>query len=178
MKLSNIWGHFCTITKHKFYVFKLSIRAGIPIRGLLHDLSKYSPTEFFEGVKFYNGKRSPISFCRKEHGYSKAWLHHKGRNKHHFEYWIDLVAPDKTPVIPFKYTAEMVCDTLSASLVYNGKEWNQRMPLEYFNRRTDREYLNEKNEKVLLEVYEQVAKEGIKKVVTKKNLKKIYETYV
>ena len=112
MKIEKFFKHLHTVNKHRFYVFKLSIKAGIPIRGLLHDLSKYSPTEFFEGVKYYNGKRSPITICRQENGYSEAWLHHKGRNKHHFEYWIDLQAENKTPVIPYKYAAEMICDTL------------------------------------------------------------------
>ena len=100
MKLGNLLKHFHTVNKHRFYVFKLSIKAGIPIRGVLHDLSKYSPTEFFEGVKYYNGKRSPITICRQENGYSEAWLHHKGRNKHHYEYWYDYDAPENSPVMP------------------------------------------------------------------------------
>ena len=81
-------------------------------------------------------------------------------------------------VIPFKYTVEMVCDTLAAGLVYLGKDWDQSEPLQYFNRRKDREYLNDKIENVMLEVYRQVEKNGIKKTVTKKNLKKIYNMYV
>lgn len=176
--IKNFFGHLHTINKHRFYVFKLSIRAGIVFRGLMHDLSKYSPVEFFEGVKYYNGKRSPIPFCKKEKGYSKAWLHHKGRNKHHFEYWIDNVAPNKTPVIPYKYTVEMICDTIAAGLVYKGKEWTNSSPLEYYNNRKDKEYINEDIKKVLVTVYEQVAKNGINKTITRKNLKKIYNTYV
>ena len=43
--------HFNLITKHRWIVFKLCVKAGIPFRGLLHDLSKYSPTEFIESVK-------------------------------------------------------------------------------------------------------------------------------
>lgn len=176
--IKNFFGHLHTINKHRFYVFKLSIRAGIPFRGLMHDLSKYSPVEFFEGVKYYNGKRSPISFCKQEKGYSKAWLHHKGRNKHHFEYWIDNVAPNKTPIIPYKYTVEMICDTIAAGLVYKGKEWTNSSPLEYYNNRKDKEYINEDIKQVLVTVYEQVAKNGINKTITRKNLKKIYNTYV
>lgn len=176
--IKNFFGHLHTINKHKFYVFKLSIRAGIPFRGLMHDLSKYTPVEFFEGVKYYNGKRSPISFCKQEKGYSKAWLHHKGRNKHHFEYWIDNMAPNKTPIIPYKYTVEMICDTIAAGLVYKGKEWTNSSPLEYYNNRKDKEYINEDIKKVLVTVYEQVAKNGINKTITRKNLKKIYNTYV
>lgn len=177
-QIKNFFGHLHTINKHRFYVFKLSIRAGILFRGLMHDLSKYSPVEFFEGVKYYNGKRSPISFCKQEKGYSKAWLHHKGRNKHHFEYWIDNMAPNKTPIIPYKYTVEMICDTISAGLVYKGKEWTNSSPLEYYNNRKDKEYINEDIKQVLVTVYEQVAKNGINKTITRKNLKKIYNTYV
>ena len=178
MKIMNFFRHLHTVNKHRFYVFKLSIKAGIPIRGLLHDLSKYSPTEFWEGVKYFNGRKSPISVCIEENGYSKAWLHHKGRNKHHFEYWIDLQAENKTPVIPYKYAAEMICDTLAASLVYNGKEWKRDTPLNYYNKRKDKEYINPKIQKFLLTVYEQVSKEGIDDVVTSHNLKKIYEECV
>ena len=178
MKIENFFKHLHTVNKHRLYVFKLSIKAGIPVRGLLHDLSKYSPTEFWEGVKYYNGKRSPISVCKQENGYSEAWLHHKGRNKHHFEYWIDLTTENKTPMIPYKYAVEMVCDTLAASLVYNGKEWKRDTPLNYFNKRKDKEYINLGIQKFLLTVYEQIANDGIDKVVTSHNLKKIYEECV
>ena len=100
----NIIKHFITITKHKWLVLILCIKAGIPWRGIVHDLSKYSPTEFIESVKYYQGDHSPITECKKENGYSKAWLHHKGRNKHHYEYWYDREAPDQTPMIPVSYT--------------------------------------------------------------------------
>ena len=118
----NIIKHFITITKHKWLVLILCIKAGIPWRGIVHDLSKYSPTEFIESVKYYQGDHSPITECKKENGYSKAWLHHKGRNKHHYEYWYDREAPDQTPMIPYQYTVEMICDGLAAGIVYNGKK--------------------------------------------------------
>ena len=103
--IKNMVLHFNLVNKHRFKVFKLCCKAGIPFRGLMHDLSKYSITEFFESAKYYNGGFSPISTCKKENGYSKAWLHHKGRNKHHHEYWYDYAAPDKAAVIPYKYLA-------------------------------------------------------------------------
>ena len=174
MKIMNFFRHLHTVNKHRFYVFKLSLKAGIPMRGLLHDLSKYSPIEFWEGVKYFNGRKSPISVCVQENGYSKAWLHHKGRNKHHFVYWIDFATEEKAAVIPYKYAVEMICDTLAASIVYNGKEWKKDTQLNYYNKRTDKEYINPKIQKFLLTVYEQIAKDGIDKVITRKNLKKIY----
>ena len=92
MKIKNVVEHFCTITKHRWVVFKLCTKVGEPWRGLVHDLSKYSPTEFWEGVKYFNGHHSPITDCKKDKGYSEAWLHHKGRNKHHADYWVDMSA--------------------------------------------------------------------------------------
>ena len=146
--------------------------------GLVHDLSKYSPTELFESVKYYNGTHSPIIEVKKDKGYSIAWLHHKGRNKHHFEYWIDLSTTDKTPIIPYKYTVEMICDTLAAGMVYEGKNWYPSYQLEYFNNRKDKAYINEKIKKVLEEIYKEVALNGINKTINRKNLKKIYKEYV
>ena len=178
MKLKDIIKHFNLINKHRFLVFKLCVKAGIPFRGLVHDLSKYSPTEFFESVKYYDGSKSPITFCKKEKGYSKAWLHHKGRNKHHFEYWIDFTAPDPMPVIPYKYTVEMICDTLAAGMTYKKKDWYSGYQLEYFNGRKDKKFINAKIVKVLEETYKQVADNGIDKTIKKQNLKSIYNKHV
>lgn len=157
MLINNFFGHLKTITKHKWVVFKLSVRAGIPIRGLLHDLSKYSPTEFFESVKYYQGgKRSPIPVARIEKGHSNAWLHHKGRNKHHPEYWYDKEASEP-PIIPFKYSAEMICDKFAASIVYMGKDkWSEKAELEYWNEKEkDRLPLNDRIKNFITEVFEE-----------------------
>ena len=169
--------HFNLITKHKWQVFKLCIRAGITWRGLVHDLSKYSPTEFFESAKFYVGDHSPITEAKKTNGYSKAWLHHKGRNKHHYEYWFDGTAPDKTPVIPYKYAVEMVCDTLAAGKTYLGKNWKNSSQLEYWNRTKNLTYINIKTANFLEAVYKEVSEKGIEKTINKKNLKRLYEKY-
>jgi len=176
--IKNFFKHLYRINKHKWIVFKLSIKAGIPFRGIMHDMSKYSFIEFFEGVKYYNESGSPISKCKKENGYSKAWLHHKGRNKHHFEYWYDVAIKDKSILMPYKYTIEMICDTLAASIVYNGKNWKNTNPLEYFNNRNDKEYVNEKILLIQEEVYKLVASDGIEKTVNKKKLKEIYYKHV
>lgn len=169
--------HFNLITKHKWIVFKLCVRAGIPVRGILHDLSKYSPTEFIESAKFYVGDHSPIKEAKATYGYSKAWLHHKGRNKHHYEYWFDGTAPDKTPVIPYKYAVEMVCDTLAAGKTYLGKNWKNSSQLEYWNRTKDLTYINIKTANFLEAVYKEVSENGIEKTINKKNLKRLYEKY-
>lgn len=178
MKISNIFGHLKTITKHKWEVFKLSIKAGVPIRGFLHDLSKYSPTEFFESIKYYQGgKRSPIPVAREEKGYSASWLHHKGRNKHHLEYWYDADAKEM-PIIPFKYAAEMVCDKIAAGIVYTGKDWKKEFPLEYWiEKERDKVAANQKVKDFFTEVFTEVSEKGIDKVVSKKHLREIYNKH-
>ena len=90
-------GHFKTITRHKILVAKGCFKLGLYYQGIMHDMSKYSPTEFLVGVKYYQGTASPNNAEREEKGYSGAWLHHKGRNKHHLEYWIDYARGDFRP---------------------------------------------------------------------------------
>lgn len=135
--LKKIIGHFKTITRHRHTVIAHSRLAGILFQGLRHDLSKYSPTEFIPGARFYCGDRSPNEEERALYGYSAAWLHHKGRNRHHFEYWSDYNVKTKEfgPVpMPPKYIAEMFCDRVAASKIYQGKKYTDKHPLEYFVR--------------------------------------------
>lgn len=143
MKLQNIWNHFFTITQHKMLVMRNCFRVGLIRQGLLHDLSKYSPSEFWTGVKYYQGNRSPNAAEREALGFSKAWLHHKGRNKHHFEYWIDFSIRMQDGLVghkmPVNYVAEMMMDRIAASKVYKGKEYNDGSPWEYYCR--SREYI-------------------------------------
>lgn len=137
----NFFKHLHTINKHRFLVFKNCWRCGIRYRGLVHDLSKYSPTEFFAGVKYYQGYRSPTIKERIERGYSRAWLHHKGRNRHHFEYWSDFspITNRYEPVkMPKVFLIEMFCDRIAASKVYLKDKYKDSSPLEYFiNKDTD-----------------------------------------
>lgn len=131
----NAWKHFYTITKHRHMVIKHCFKAGIFLQGCFHDLSKYSPSEFLVGVKYFQGNRSPNEAEREAYGYSKAWLHHKGRNKHHFEYWIDYSPADRTlkPVkMPLRFVVEMFCDRVAASKIYQGNNYSDNHPLEYF----------------------------------------------
>lgn len=169
--------HFNLVNKHRWYVFVFSVRAGIPIRGLLHDLSKYSPTEFFESVKFFNGHRSPIYYAKKNIGYSKAWLHHKGRNKHHLEYWEDISENVRFGAfIPYKYLVECICDRLSAGKTYNGKRWANDQPLNYWNNIDKKSTL--KIHPGVVEfmdtVLNDVSKVGINKTLKPAYLRKLY----
>lgn len=175
-----IFKHLHTVNKHRRIVRRLCFKAGEYYLGLTHDLSKYSPEEFFESVKYYTGKRSPISRCKEDKGYSRAWLHHSGRNKHHFEYWYEYLSPDATPVIPYKYTVEMICDNLSAGITYMGRDWTKEYQFNYFKTHDESRDLrmNQKNKDILYEVFELVAKEGINPVINKKRLKEIYIKHV
>ena len=136
MKFKNFWGHFCTIHIHKIRVMKNCFRVGLIKQRLLHDLSKYSLEEFIPGVLYYQGNRSPNAAEIEDKGFSKAWLHHKGRNKHHCEYWIDFsMDPSKGMIgykMPLKYLVEMVMDRIAASKTYKGKNYTDASPWEYY----------------------------------------------
>ena len=136
MKICNIWNHFSTITRHRNLVRKHCFQIGLYWQGLTHDLSKYSPEEFWTGVRYYQGNRSPNAAERETVGYSRAWLHHKGRNKHHYEYWIDISSHKEEGLVgnkmPLRYVAEMVCDRIAACEVYKGKAYTSAAPLEYY----------------------------------------------
>lgn len=127
--------HFCTITKHRHKVISHCARAGIFWQGLRHDLSKYSFTEFWAGAKYYAGTFSPNENERRDKGYSTAWMHHKGRNRHHFEYWSDVNINSKrleAVEMPVRYVAEMFCDRVAACKIYKGKDYTDRSGLDYF----------------------------------------------
>lgn len=143
--MSNYFGHFKTITKHRHKVMENCFKAGIPVRGLLHDLSKYSPSEFIPGGKYYQGFRSPNESEREDKGYSSAWIHHKGINKHHFEHWTDYNPVEKKlmPVpMPEKYVVEMFCDRVAASKIYMGEKYTDRSPLEYYEKGKTKRFIH------------------------------------
>ena len=138
--MGSFWGHLKTVTKHRTLVMVHCFKVGLIWRGLTHDLSKYSPTEFRAGVRYYQGTRSPNTAEREAMGYSLAWMHHKGRNKHHFEYWTDILPGTKTygPVpMPTQYLVEMVMDRIAACKVYKGKDYHDGSALEYLEQSRD-----------------------------------------
>ncbi len=130
------YKHLKTINNHKRMVRKSCFKVGLYKQGILHDLSKYSWTEFSVGAKYYQGNRSPNDAEREDKGYTSAWLHHKGRNKHHLEYWIDYSMERKGELagcrMPVKYVVEMFCDRIAASKNYNKEKYTDSMPLDYF----------------------------------------------
>ena len=157
------WKHFKTITKHRHLVMAHCFKAGIPLQGLLHDLSKYSPEEFIVGAQHYQGNRSPNEGERADYGYSKAWMHHKGRNKHHFEYWTDYDPVTKVMSgvkMPLKYVVEMFCDRVAAGKTYRKGEYNNTYPLAYYQRGSKNRNIHPDTEKLLGELLAILAEKG------------------
>lgn len=158
-----VWKHFKTITYHKYLVMKGCFAVGLYKQGLLHDMSKYMPSEFLIGVKYYQGDRSPNNAEREDIGYSSAWLHHQGRNKHHYEYWIDYstVAKGLHPApMPERYIVEMFIDRIAASKVYNKGHYSDDLPLKYYDRGREFAPLHQKTKALLEELLVMLAKKG------------------
>ena len=157
------WKHLKTITHHKLLVMEGCFRVGLIKQGLLHDLSKYGPAEFLTGVRYYQGTRSPNAAEREDKGYSEAWMHHKGRNKHHYEYWTDYsnlthkVEPVK---MPLKYVIEMFCDRIAACKTYQGDKYDDRKPLEYYQRGKGRHLMQDETDAFLAKLLTMLAEEG------------------
>ena len=163
-------GHFITITKHRHLVITHCRKAGILWQGLRHDLSKYSLTEFKPGAKYYTGKHSPNEDERALFGYSLAWIHHKGRNKHHFEYWIDYTMPgtsDKLLIgmkMPVRYVVEMFMDRIAACKVYQKDAYTDASPWEYHQRsKRVKEVMHPETIALLEKLLMMLAEEGEKK---------------
>ena len=158
LTLKKIFGHLKVVNKHRFKVFSLCCKAGIPIRGILHDLSKYSPEEFIESARYFGeGKFSPIRTCKQTKGYS---------------------APEPSPIMPLKYYKELVCDSLAAGLTYQGKNWTKEYQLGYWNKAANKDKINPKLVELLDRVYTDVSKYGLDKVIKGKNLDKLYNEYI
>ncbi|WOO35520.1 DUF5662 family protein [Anaerocolumna sp. AGMB13020] len=145
--------HLKTINHHKYLVMRYCFRAGLYRQGLLHDMSKYSPVEFLVGAKYFQGNRSPNNAEREDRGYSLAWLHHKGRNKHHLEYWIDYSVNEGAPMsgmrMPVNYVVEMFCDRVAASRIYNKEAYTDRDAYDYFNTSRQHYLIHPETEKLL-----------------------------
>lgn len=174
--MNYFFSHLHTVNKHRFLVFKLCTKCGFMWRGLTHDLSKYSFSEFIPSVKYYKiskGTYSPLLAEKQTVGYSSAWLHHFGRNKHHFEYWYDYAAPIPTPIIPFKYMVEMLCDRIAASMTYQGKNYTNASAYEYFMKSKDKYKINSAMNDFLETVFIELKKNG-ESCLNKKWLFKTY----
>ena len=161
--------HLHTINKHRFLVMKMCFRCGMYYQGLVHDLSKYTFSEFIPSVRYFQGYRSPISYEKELHGMSELWLHHKGRNKHHWEYWIDRM--DKSTELycfpmPFKYVLESVIDKISASKVYNKDNYTDSTTYDFFVSSYEYNAMNPKTKNQISELLLYLKENGEKKALS------------
>ena len=158
------FGHLGTVLKHKRYVCRACFKMGLIRQGLFHDLSKFSLTEFVPSVKYFSGRLSPNAVDRKINGASLAWLHHKGRNKHHFEYWMDYSASSDEYAfgcrMPLRYVAEMIADRYAACVAYNRDEYTRADAWNYYSRARDVIIMHRDTKAVLEKALTVMAEEG------------------
>lgn len=164
--MMNGWRHFRTIMHHKRLVCQGCFAVGLYWQGLFHDMSKFHPVEFFVGCKYYQGNRSPNNAERETTGVSMAWLHHKGRNKHHFEYWMDYgIGKDVGMVgmkMPVRYVVEMFMDRIAASKTYMKEAYTDASPLEYYHRGRHKYIIHPDTDALLCHLLEMLAEKGEK----------------
>ena len=135
--------HLETVREHRDLVRRNCFACGLYSQGLKHDLSKYSPSEFLVSVRFFQGYRSPYMKEKELYGFSEGWLHHKGRNPHHWEYWYDMIDGKWQPIrMPYRYIVEMVCDRVAACRVYLKDKYTSASALEYYLSRNDKLYMH------------------------------------
>lgn len=157
----HIFKHLHTVNTHRRAVRKLCFKCGLIKQGLMHDLSKYSPTEFIPSVKYWTGKKSPIDTEIEKTGHSEAWLHHKGRNKHHYEYWLDPVHFDVPAEMPLRYVAEMFCDRVAASKTYLKDKYTPSSPMEYYRSRPqEKQLMNPVTYELIGSLFEMLEQKG------------------
>lgn len=158
------WKHLKTINHHKALVMKHCFRCGLYKQAFLHDLSKYSWIEFSTGVKYYQGTRSPNAAEREDKGYTEAWLHHKGRNKHHLEYWIDYSLEEGQQMagmnMPKKYVVEMFCDRIAACENYQKEKFTPYSAWEYYKKGKDKYLLHPQTRELLESLLKMYGDEG------------------
>lgn len=136
------------IVIHKFWVAYYCFQLGLYWQGITYDLSKFSLTEIKGALKYWNDFKSSLAYEKELNGYSETFLHHRGHNPHHYEYWIhSLDEGGVAAEMPRKYALELICDYLAACRTYRGnpkeeyKWWEEHSPKMKIHRRT-KQYLN------------------------------------
>lgn len=164
--MNKAFGHLKTINKHKIKVTQLCFRCGLYKQGLLHDLSKYSFVELRTGFHYYQGFRSPIDKEKEEKGYSLGWLHHKGRNKHHWEYWLDFGKDGLYACkMPTNYVIEMFCDRVAASMIYQKEKYNDASALNYYIQGRNRIIIHPETDALIYSLLEYLSIHGLDQTI-------------
>lgn len=177
--MKKYWLHFKLITKHKWYVFKACRRAGITWRGIMHDMSKYSPTEFLEYGKYYTGKRSPVDECKEKTGRCAAWQHHKGHNPHHWDYWVDRLSEGGVgTIMPYKYAVELICDCIGAGQAYEKEGWTFSSPYSYWSSKIPKQKIHPAIVQFVDCILWTMKEQGNYEALDKEHTKTIYEASI
>ena len=175
--IKNFFKHLGLVIKHRHHVFINCCKCGLPWRGLMHDLSKFSWLELKESVKYYNGKVSPLVICRQVNGHSLACIHHTNKNKHHIEYWYDHQCTEQIDM-PYKYAVEAVCDKIAANKCYFGKEYTVHHPLKHWQEKGRFSPTNDRMRNFFTAVFNDLITLGEKGILNKKYMKATYNKYV
>ena len=132
--MQKVFGHLKTVHHHRKLVRKYCFECGLYYQGLTHDLSKFSPTEFINSIKYYREGTSPVNVSKEEIGYSLSWQHHKGRNTHHHVYWCENFDDGDITIIPMPFLdcIECICDYYAAGKAYEGKDYTYYDELMWF----------------------------------------------
>jgi hypothetical protein len=173
------FGHLKTVCTHKYWVFYYCRKAGITWQGIKHDISKFSPTEFFESVKYFQGNRSPIDACKEENGWSAAWMHHKGRNPHHYEYYVDNLDNGGVAIqMPEKFAIELICDYLGAGRAYMKKDFSYQAEYEWWLKKSEKPLLMHSHTKnfISLVLFKLTQTDNDKDILNKKVLIDLYRS--
>lgn len=161
MNLQHVIGHLKTVHQHRKEVRKNCFKCGLYWQGLVHDLSKYSWVEFSHSVRYYHGDRSPYHYEKLDLGYSLGWLHHKGINKHHFEYWYDIIDGTYQAIeMPQRYLYESICDRVAACKTYEKENYTQHSPLAYYEKVPERNFMHENTQRDMHALLTMIAEKG------------------
>ena len=162
--LQMAWKHFKTVCKHKYVVYRECRACGLAWQGFTHDLSKFSIAEFVPSAKYFQGNRSPIEAEKDDCGYSFAWLHHKGCNPHHWEFWTDFTEEDGSVIankIPYKYVVEMICDWVGAGKVYQKEAWTTDSPMIHYKKMRKGRHFHPDTDKLIISFLECIRDKGL-----------------
>jgi hypothetical protein len=186
--LKRLFGHVRIIARHRKYVRRACFAMGIPLRGIKHDLSKYSPKEFWLGVRYFDGKKSPIINERAARGgFSTAWVHHKNHNDHHWEYWLSSPTDGEQSFelsaakMPYAAVIEMLCDSIGAGKAYDPKGWGPQSEVPYFRRNEPHRVYHPDTKRLFVTLLNALVSSGNEKAFyawyrkNRKRLKKEYE---
>jgi len=128
------------IVRHKWFVLLACIEHGIIWRGLIHDWSKFLPSEWFPYAEAFYGRGAQLREKKRKTGYltpdetleldriqrafDRAWLSHQHRSPHHWQHHILREDSGGTKLLRMSIAegTEMVCDWIGTGRAITGKK--------------------------------------------------------